>query len=265
MNSIDRAQFDVASFEGAQFEIAQRLQMVLAKMADVERAAARSLSYLERNRLQPVSGLLAQEWLPSLDDDSAEFRVAVGLASLSDRMLPGELKAAKTVRGNLATLLRPVSSGRYRLIWSNSGPKVSNLGRRPLFEVLTDVFGVRAVLSASKRSDNGTQEHVAGIPFAFDRGLSIDLVDIGYLLSGQVDEKRLGDILAGLLLLDWKDSFTVARGCLSSVPDDAIARSHVKGQPIYTALAPFFGWAVAGCSDGHRTEPQRVNLCASPT
>ena len=235
LHAFDRAQFEVAWLPSA-----TRLQAALSALADAENAVSRSPAYRKDRRLKPIAGLSAREWLPSLDDGSAEFRVAVGLASLSDRMLPGEPNADGTVRANLATLLRPVFWSRYGLIWSNSGPKVSNLGRRPLFEVLTDVFGVRAVLSASMRSDNGTQEHVAGIPFAFDRGLSIDLVDIGYLLSGQVDEKRLGDILAGLLLLDWKDSFSVARECLSSVPDDAIARSHVKGQPIYTALAPFF-------------------------
>ncbi len=245
--------FDRARFEVAKLPSSRRLQDALAALAYSETAASRSPAYRKDKRLEPVRGLLAREWLPSLDDSSVEFRVAVGLASLNDRMLPGEPNAAETVRRSLATLLRPVSLSQYGLLWSNCGPKVPNLGRRPLFEVLTDVFGVRAALSASKRSDNGAQEHVAGLPFAFDHGLSIDLVDLGYLLSGQLDEKRIADLLAGLLLLEWKDSFGVARERLSRARDDAVARSHVKGRPTYAVLAPFFaGWLPVAPTD---TEP----------
>ena len=236
LNAIDRAQFTVASSR----DDPRRLQAVLAALANAEREVSRSPKYRDDRHLRPVTRLSAREWLGALDDGSAEFRVAIGLASLSDQRSPGPSSTTETTGGSLADLLRPVSRSGYRLHWSTSGPRVPNLGRRPLFEVLKDVFGVRAVLSASKRSDKEAQEHVTGLRFAFDRGLSIDLVDVGYLLSGQLDERRLGDILAGLLLLDWKDSFGVARECLSGVPDDAIARTHVKGQPIYAVLAPFF-------------------------
>lgn len=235
LNALDRAQFAVATHGGA-----RRLQTVLAALAEAEQAVSRSPKFCDDRRLHPISGLLAQEWLPLLDDGSVEFRIAVGLASLSDRMPPETPSGAEAVRGSLATLLRPVSRARYRLDWSNSGPRVPNFSRRPLFDVLNEAFGARAILSASKRSDNESHDHIAGLPFAFDYGLKVDIADIGHLLYGQLDEQRLGDILAGLLLLEWKDAYGVAADCLSAVPDDPVARLHAASLPIYIVLAPFF-------------------------
>ena len=78
LNGLDRAQFDVAAFGGA-----GRLQAVLVALAEAEQAASRSPGYREKQNLRPISGLSAREWAPLLDDSSAEFRIAVGLASLS--------------------------------------------------------------------------------------------------------------------------------------------------------------------------------------
>ena len=235
LSALDRAQFAVATQGGA-----RRLQTVLAALAEAEQAVSRSPKYRDDRRLHPIVGLSAQEWLPLLDDGSAEFRIAIGLASLRDRRVSGLPSSAEAVRGSLATLLRPVSRAQYGLNWLKGGPRVPNFGRCPLFDVLNEAFGVRAVLSASKQSDNETYDHIAGLPFAFDNGLGVDIADVGHLLYGQLDEQRLGDILAGLLLLEWEDAFSVAAKCLSAVPEDPVARLHVVGQPIYVVLAPFF-------------------------
>jgi len=235
LNALDRAQFAVATQGGAHL-----LQTVLAALAEVEQAVSRSPNYCYDRRLGPIDRLLAQEWLPVLDDGSTEFRIAVGLASLSDRTPSGKPSGAEAVRGSLATLFRPVSRARYGLKWSRGGPRVPNFGHCPLFDVLNEAFGARAALSASKRSDNETDDHIAGLPFAFDYGLGVDTADVGHLLFGQLDEQRLGEILAGLLLLEWEDAFGVAADCLSAVPDDPVARLHAASHPIYVVLAPFF-------------------------
>ena len=234
LNGLDRAQFAVSTFGGP-----PRLQMVLAALAQAEQAASRSPGYRKTQRLDPIDGLSAREWVPLLDDDSAEFRVAVGLASLSDRVSSGRPSTAEAVSGSLATLLRPVKRAQSGLGWSTGGPRIPNLGHRPLFDLLNDVVGARAALAGSARSSNEGQDHIAGLPFAFDYGLSVDLADIGRLLCRQLDEERLGAILAGLLLLEWKDAFGVVVDCLT-VPDDPVARLHAASQPIYVVLAPFF-------------------------
>lgn len=234
LGSLDRAQFSVGTFGGA-----HRLQTVLATLAKAEQAASRSPGYRKDRRLDPVMGLSAREWVPLLNDDSAEFRVAVGLASLSDRVSPGRPSTAEAVGGSLATLLRPVLRSTPGLSWSKGGPRIPNFGRRPLFDVLSDVVGARAALACSARSRDDRQDHVAGLPFAFDYGLSVSLTDIGRLLFGQLDREHLSAILTGLLLLDWKDSLTIAAGHLAA-PDDLVARLHAASQPIYVVLAPFF-------------------------
>ena len=235
LNALDRAQFAVATHGGA-----RRLQAVLVALAEAEQVVSRSPNYCDDRSLHPIDRLSAQEWLPLLDDGSAEFRIAVGLASLRDRRVLGLPSSVEAIRGSLATLLRPVSRVRDGLKWLKGGPRVPNFGRCPLFDVLNEAFGARAILSASKQSDNETDDRIAGLPFAFDNGLGVDLADVGHLLSGQLDEQRLGDNLASLLLLEWEGAFSVAAKCLSAVPEDPVTRLHVVGQPIYVVLAPFF-------------------------
>ena len=234
LNALDRAQFDVARLGGA-----NRLQNVLTALAESERAASRSARYRKESRLEPIAGLSAREWVPVLNDGSVEFRIAVGLASLSDRVTPGQLSTAESVGGSLATILRPVVRTRFGLDWATGGPRVPGLGRRPLFDVLVDVMGVRAVLASAAQDGSEAQERIAGLPFAFDAGFSVDLADIGHLLGGQVNEERLVAIVSGLLLLEWKGAFSIAADSLT-VPGDPVARLQAASEPDYVVLAPFF-------------------------
>lgn len=234
LHALDRAQFAVATLGGA-----GRLQAVLAALAEAEQAASRSPGYREKQHLRPISGLPAREWAPLLDDGSAEFRIAVGLASLSDELPSGSPSAAEGVRGSLATLLRPVTRTQRGLAWSRGGPRVPNLGDRSLYEILTDVVGARAVLASSAQPDEDGHDDIAGLPFAFHYGLSVDLADVGRLLGGQLDVERLGAILAGLLLLEWKGVFGSVAPLLV-VPRDPVARLRAASQPTFVILAPFF-------------------------
>ena len=234
LNALDRAQFAVAGLGGT-----RRLQAVLAAVAEAEQEASRSSRYREERSLKPISGLSAREWVPLLDDGSAEFRVAVGLASLRDEWPSGTPSAAEAARGSLATFLRPVNRTRTGLTWSDGGPRVPNLGHRPLYEILSDVVGARAALASSLRPDDSGHDDIAGLPFAFRYGLSVDLADIGRLLYRQLDEQRLGDILTGLLLLEWRDGYSAVAG-RSAVPRDHVARLHATSHSIYAVLAPFF-------------------------
>ena len=282
LNSVDRAQFDAARFGGP-----IRLQRVLAALADCEQAVSRSPGYRKKSNLEPISGLSAREWLPRLADRSAEFRIALGLVSLRDRPSKGSVKHAAAVRGSLATLLRPVVlsersvTGRNLsrgLQWSTSGSRVAISGRQPLFEVLQEVVGIRAVLAASRLPASGHRgqehrehggsdhrghgggsqqsdhryseqrgsrrsEHVPGLPFAFDQGLRIDIADIGRLLCGQLDEALIGSMLKGLLMLDWENAFREGARIIKTADDlDAAkkARMHATAHPLYVMLAPFF-------------------------
>lgn len=234
LTSLNRAQLDVVRLGGA-----SRLQSVLKALAEAEQAAARSSGYRKDRRLEPTGGLSAREWVPVLNDDSVEFRVAVGLASLSDRVTPGRPSAAGAVGGSLKTLLRPVVRTQFGLDWAKGGARVPNLGHRPVFDVLGDAMGVRADLACAVQPIGEAQEQAAGLPFAFDYGLAVDLADVGRLLCGQVNEGRLGVILRGLLLLEWKDAFAVVADCLR-VTDDPDARLQASSEPTYVALAPFF-------------------------
>lgn len=128
------------------------LQEVLAAVADAERI----ISYAPKLRdavPSPIYQLRAADWLPLLDDGTAEFRIAAAIASQRDpRRLRGaggfEERVERIDRTGriMGALLRPIQFGLdgRRIEWSARPCRVDGLTRRSLVSVLADVFELRA-------------------------------------------------------------------------------------------------------------------------
>lgn len=186
----EHAMFAVATAGGA-----LRLQRVLAEAALLHDAVRRSPS--ARDRIPPLTDLLADDWLPRLDDGSEELAVAAGLASARDRDT------------SLRLLLTGVTvDARRRAEWSPRPPDVVGLGARHIADVLGDAL-CRLAVGRSRGDDRtsgpGSLDHVGhgvDLGFAFQRSTPISAVlDTA---SGRLDALRLSTLLSGLLLLDWR-------------------------------------------------------------
>lgn len=168
------------------------LQDVLYELACAERVIARGNDPSERAR-RPVERLPARDWLPVLDDGTAEMRLAAAMASARDRN-----------GASLALLLRPVRldrSGR-RLEWRDGPPVVDGLGHRGVTAVLSSVLVRRAV--DWEPADDGRGPGETHLGFDFGRSAGVD--DVAALVDGRIHEGRLDRLLQGLLLLsDWRD------------------------------------------------------------
>ena len=189
---LERAMFDLARQGGP---IA--LQNVLISLADLEHLAFQSKGFRDRAGLRPLGNteaeqLMAAAWLPLLDDDTPELRLASALAFSTDR----------------AGKFAPLSSGADRdgsslrdlflptpLREPLEPPRVEGAWRRPIHEVLADALVWRSRQTAGQDRD-GNAYHIG-----FDHVVAPRGGDAACLATGVVDEHRLGRLLHGLLIL----------------------------------------------------------------
>jgi CRISPR-associated protein Csx17 len=147
---------------------------------------------------------LSAAWVLQADDDSAEYRLAVALASLAD----------------LRAYLAPVAEDKGRWQWAPDS-RLCVWGKGDLTRNLVRVVE-RRVIEAQR-------EEVE--PFrAYDR-LGARLADIQAFLSGHTDDGRIAALLQGLIWTDLPDELPRVQGAAAIVP---------AVPAIYAILKPFF-------------------------
>lgn len=181
---------------------ADDVQEVLISLAQAESNVGRTERARRENLLRPVHPLAPDDWLPVIDDGSAELRLAAALAVAVDR------RVSSARAGSLRTLLRPVvpvpsRSDRFAGVeWTPEEAPVPGLGERPLAEVLADALiarsemGVAAPDGSSRRGRSRGEAEPWFDASVWPRGGDCEL-----LAGGGVDVERLGRLLSGLLLL----------------------------------------------------------------
>lgn len=195
-------QFDTAAFELAARGGPGELLRVLTAAADLETGVGRATAFRKGPPdLRPIQGLPASAWVPRLDDGSAEFRLAVSLASQHD----GEGAC-------LRWLLQPVTRSRKTsgLVWSEAPAPVVGFGHRPIHEVL-GLAHVRRSVEVGTSSDgqeaapaSGVGDAGTGVQTAYRWRVAAPGRDVARFAAGDVDDARLGEWLGALLLLDWE-------------------------------------------------------------
>ena len=152
------------------------LQEVLLRVAEVERYAGK---LRDGEKMPPISGL-QRVWEREANDDSAEFRLALALASIV-----GE-KGWHAIRENL----EPVKREDWKLQWSKEpgGAFVWNDLKDPL-------LNMAAVLE--RRCMDSRREENVHHPALNGRRLA-SLEDVVEFLHGRVDERRVGDLALAL-------------------------------------------------------------------
>ena len=176
---IDSLQFDLAAV--GEPVVAQDL---LCEVSSLERLASRSRNLREAT-LHPVNNLMALDWLPVLDDGSAELAVAASLASL---------RSPTDQHGWLRALLLDVE-------WTGRPAKVDGFGRRPLTDVLADCL---VVLLATKKPKRTAGEH-SGC-FGPASAIWAGQAAVGAFANGELDDARIERLLGACLMLNWQSN-----------------------------------------------------------
>lgn len=226
IRGLERSLFDLADKGTPRWALA-----VVEQLGAVEAALSRSARRALDAGLRPLRSVPASPWLAVADDGSAEFAVAVSLASLRDRRagLPG-----------LRDYLHGTSAER-------SGGRVYDPGAKTMIDPVGGVgrlaaLHVRRQVDAERADDAGR-----GTPpsLGFELSLAAHPDSARLFAHGVLDDRRILRLVAGLSLLDFRGAEAPSRPrSLSALPTPAfdLLRLAWWGSP-ETQLRPRAGWA----------------------
>lgn len=158
------------------------LQQVLQRLGCIEALCATSPK--TRAAIGPVPRLSAQ-WARRADDESAEFRIAAALAAMS---LRGQVDG-RTVRLTLRPHLAPVTFD--GAAWAEDSPLVC-WGPGPIEANLAAVLHQRCLQAQRLAAEGQLLASATGAA----------LIDVQRFLNGETDDRRISELLAGLVCVD---------------------------------------------------------------
>ncbi len=167
---------------------AWRVQDVLIALGRCERTIVLSSKRAKEAFVKPVTPL-SKDWLVMANDRSPEFFLASSLASVYGNYKDRENREFIMW---LRSQIEPIDHANFRsfdeksendVIWSEGEPVA----------VMNDIFSRRIMMAVR-----------SGASCYPDRGkIEADLGDIAAFIEGRINEKRMIDILCGLILVNW--------------------------------------------------------------
>jgi CRISPR-associated protein Csx17 len=195
LRRIDAAIFDVARYGGT-----QRMAEILCAMGQAERELATGEQFRATRGVDPIPPL-TPDWIVACDDGTVEFRLALALASIrgdrEGRMAP--------LRGHLEAVERlgmrwQWAVGNRAVVWSEA-----DLCRN-LTAVLT-----RRLMDAGRMGLD--RPSLAG-------RVTVTLPDVAAFLGRATDDRRITELLWGLILVDERRPWSAYRP--PSVPQQSL-------------------------------------------
>ncbi len=184
LRAVERAIFDFCRYGGQPF-----FQAVLIALGQAEAVIAGSPGFREKTKvkLSPLANL-SQEWIKAARDDSPEFEIALGLASIHE---------ARRCLGPLRVNLEPVVFEKNHWAWAeknravvwNAADLATNLAA-VLSRRLIDGQRVGSYQESSPQREIG--------PLAAYHPVCLSTVSA--FLSGELDDRRINDLLWSLML-----------------------------------------------------------------
>ncbi|HZU45103.1 MAG TPA: type I-U CRISPR-associated protein Csx17 [Terriglobales bacterium] len=179
LRNIDEAIFEFCVFGGPTF-----FQAIVIAIGRAERELALSAGEVGERTVPPVAGWTTG-WIGAANDNSPEFEIALALASIHD---------AERRIGPLRSNLEPV------MVWDgeNGGlvSKWAEKDRAVVWNSANLLANLAAVLR--RRLMDGERNSCANLPLAANNFASIDA--ISRFFAGELDERRIEDLLWGLML-----------------------------------------------------------------
>lgn len=161
-------------------------QSLFIALGEGEKSLNRSFKWTEGNYLKPLGGL-SKQWLEISDDGSPEFRLAASLASMVSRFG----KEWMPLRAHL----EPVRIGKNSVFWKPEADRNVMWHDGNLVDVMNRVVQRRLVMES--RVDRREVVHIARV--------TARLEDISRFIEGRTDDKRIGQLLWAMVLIDFRD------------------------------------------------------------
>jgi CRISPR-associated protein Csx17 len=176
LRRVDSAVFDFCKYGGAAF-----FQEVLISLGTVERELCTTERFRNEKKLFPLAGL-SSAWADAADDQSIEFAVARVLASIDDP----ERKI-----GPLRANLEPVDWKKRCREWAEKD--------RAVVWKATDLTA-NLVNVLERRMMDGARAGCDHLPLA--SRVAVPLALVAKFLAGELDDRRIADLIWGLMLVD---------------------------------------------------------------
>jgi CRISPR-associated protein Csx17 len=202
LRDIEQAIFEFCRYGQSHF------QAIVAALGRAERELARGERFRTDKRLSPIAGLSAH-WIAAANDDTHEFEIALALAGIYDRerkvtSLRSNLEPVAVWRGNDGNLAAKWVRKDRAVVWN--------------FADLPD--NLAAVLS--RRLMDGGRNGCINLPLAAANFASLSAVS--RFLAGDLDERRIENLLWGLMLMPQKAGMLSRRAADAGAPP--LARSY---------------------------------------
>lgn len=176
---IESAIFDFSRYGGS-----EQFAAILMALGSAERELASSIKFCDDNHIPPITGL-SLDWLTAASDGSVEFELALALSDICD---PSNKVAP--IRSNLEPVALDRSRG-GRLYWTDQNQQV--VWRAS--DLSTNLIAV-----LERRMMDGLRLNSDHIPLASRWHVSIEAISA--FLEGQVNDKKIEDLLWGMILLN---------------------------------------------------------------
>lgn len=191
LRDIEQAIFEFCQYGGPTF-----FQAIIVALGRAERELATGERFRSDKRLSPIAGLSSQ-WIEAANDRTPEFEIAFALAGIQDR----------------SWKIGPLRSNLEPFDWQKRFPAWAEKNRAVVWNSANLFTNLASILQ--HRLMDGEKHGCEALPLSASNFVSLDT--ISRFLAGKLDERRIEDLLWGLMLLPQ------APGRSSRPPDDANA------------------------------------------
>lgn len=194
---------ETAIFSFCQYGGPSRFADILCALGQAEKELAYGENFRKDNYLRPLAGL-SPKWLEAAYDESPEFEIALSLAGIYD---------ASYKIGTLRANLEPVKTGKNKQ--GSMGAAWSEGGREVVWISSELIRNLAAVLE--RRIMDGGRAGCYRLPISCRRTSSLDA--IAAFIAGATDDRRIEELLWGMLLIDhYKDYPLLKRRTIDAPP-----------------------------------------------
>ncbi|MEK6284547.1 MAG: type I-U CRISPR-associated protein Csx17 [Acidobacteriota bacterium] len=175
---------------------AEHLRATLVALGSAENDLARTPRFRDEQGLRPLAGL-TERWAVECDDNSFEFELATGIASIT-----GEGK-----RGPFRTNIEPVEITKAGINWTSDDAGA-------VWSTASLANNLAAVLhrcSIDARTAGASHPALSSKQFA-----SLGAIDL--FLRAETDDERIEELLRGLALIDWSAVTARSTGASIALP-----------------------------------------------
>ncbi len=201
--TLHKREFEKLAFGISSGDKNMTLVQCLIAASELENAIAKSSQYRSNQKINPISGLTADMWIPQilLEEDlswnNLELKLAIALSSVSSKF------SKDSPLLSIRTLVSSVEMKNGIVDFREAGPVISGFGSRDIYEVLAELHYIKGLM-LQKESKSGNSLEKNNTNWVWSYGINIASDEFFRFVYRKIDELAFERYLSALMLLDWR-------------------------------------------------------------